>query len=215
MAERPDPDTDRRNILPGEHAKPDGTWCPYLAPSNEAGVWVCMKCGNSGGVSTPATDPNTLADRLDFMAQHPVGGYRNWNADLRAAADGLRQYAAITAERDQLRAERTQLTGDSMTDLKMTYAYEAGHEDGKAEVREQLDAITAAIGDRQRIADALTEVADYHVTECVDMHGDQGEDGPGDGCCFHARAAYRVGDAARLLRGAASLSPTPTPKEPT
>jgi len=65
MAERPDPDTDRRNILPGEHAKPDGTWCPYLAPSNEAGVWVCMKCGNSGGVSTPDTDPNTLADRLD------------------------------------------------------------------------------------------------------------------------------------------------------
>jgi len=81
-----------------------------------------------------------------------------------------------------------------------------------AEGLRQLAAITAAIGDRQRIADALTEVADYHVTECVDMHGDQGEDGPGDGCCFHARAAYRVGDAARLLRGAASLSPTPTPK---
>ena len=68
MAERPDPDPDRRNILPGEHAKPDGTWCPYLAPSNEAGVWVCMKCGNSGGVSTPDTDPNTLADRLDDLA---------------------------------------------------------------------------------------------------------------------------------------------------
>lgn len=79
------------------------------------------------------------------------------------------------------------------------------------DLRARLAAITAAIGDRQRIADALTEVADYHVTECVDMHGDQGEDGPGDGCCFHARAAYRVGDAARLLRGAASLSPTPTP----
>ena len=111
----------------------------------------------------PDTDPNTLADRLDIMSRN---GYNpDAHDDLRAAADGLRQYAAITA----------------------------------------------AIGDRQRIADALTEVADYHVTECVDMHGDQGEDGPGDGCCFHARAAYRVGDAARLLRGAASLSPTPTP----
>lgn len=86
---RPDPDTDRRNILPGEHAKPDGTWCPYLAPSNEAGVWVCMKCGNSGGVSTPDTDPNTLADRLD-------NGWMLTNSEMRAAADGLRQYAAIT-----------------------------------------------------------------------------------------------------------------------
>ena len=54
--------------------------------------------------------------------------------------------------------------------------------------------------DRNTTADALTEVADYHVTECVDMHGDQGEDGPGPDCCFHARAAYTVGDAARLLR---------------
>jgi hypothetical protein len=95
MAERPDPDTDRRNILPGEHAKPDGTWCPYLAPSNEAGVWVCMKCGNSGGVSTPDTNPNTLADRLDVMSRN---GYNpDAHDDLRAAADGLRQYAAITA----------------------------------------------------------------------------------------------------------------------
>jgi len=121
----------------------------------------------------PDTDPNTLADRLwattDMMYDHEAMVDDVTAGDLRAAADGLRQYAAITA----------------------------------------------AIGDRQRIADALTEVADYHVTECVDMHGDQGEDGPGDGCCFHARAAYRVGDAARLLRGAASLSPTPTPKEPT
>lgn len=58
--------------------------------------------------------------------------------------------------------------------------------------------MTAA--DRNHTADALTEVADYHVTECVDMHGDQGEDGPGPDCCFHARAAYTVGDAARLLR---------------
>ena len=112
MAERPDPDTDRRNILPGEHAKPDGTWCPYLAPSNEAGVWVCMKCGNSGGVSTPDTDPNTLADRLDFMAQHPVGGYRNWNADLRAAADGLRQYAAITTAIGEHRRQHTDVDGE-------------------------------------------------------------------------------------------------------
>jgi histidine triad (HIT) family protein len=54
--------------------------------------------------------------------------------------------------------------------------------------------------DEMTTADALTEVADYHVTECVDMHGDQGEDGPGPDCCFHARAAYTVGDAARLLR---------------
>jgi len=111
------------------------------------------------------TDWLALADFLDAHAND----MRAWTEDeskFRAAADGLRQYAAITA----------------------------------------------AIGDRQRIADALTEVADYHVTECVDMHGDQGEDGPGDGCCFHARAAYRVGDAARLLRGAASLSPTPTPE---
>lgn len=108
MAERPDPDPDRRNILPGEHAKPDGTWCPYLAPSNEAGVWVCMKCGNSGGVSTPDPDPNTLAeyfvewaDSVDPLWQ---GGFCSDNDALReramnarAAADGLRQLAAITA----------------------------------------------------------------------------------------------------------------------
>ena len=54
--------------------------------------------------------------------------------------------------------------------------------------------------DRSHTADALTEVADYHVAECIDMHGDQGEDGPRPDCCFHARAAYAVGDAARLLR---------------
>ena len=105
MAERPDPDPDRRNILPGEHAKPDGTWCPYLAPSNEAGVWVCMKCGNSGGVSTPDTDPNTLADRLD-------NGWMLTNSEMRAAADGLRQLA------DENRALREQLDAAQLRSIE-------------------------------------------------------------------------------------------------
>lgn len=102
---RADPDTDRRNILPGEHAKPDGTWCPYLAPSNEAGVWVCMKCGNSGGVSTPDTDPNTLADRLD-------NGWMLTNSEMRAAADGLRQLA------DEHRALREQLDAAQLRSIE-------------------------------------------------------------------------------------------------
>lgn len=136
------------------------------------------------------TDWLALADRLwattDMMYGHEAMVDDVTAGDLRAAADGLRHLAAITAERDQLRAERTQLTGDSMTDLKMTYAYEAGHEDGKAEVREQLDAITAALGAIDRTWDGYT-LQPKDVTD-------------------------RVERTRLLARGqiAASLSPTPS-----
>ncbi len=62
-------------------------------------------------------------------------------------------------------------------------------------------------------ADRLAEVADWHVAECIDMHGELAdEDGPRDGCfadnrpCFHARAAYRIMDATRLLRESAGTA---------
>jgi len=137
-------------------------------------------------------DPWELAHAEDILAALTAAGY---------------EVVHVPAAPDKLTALHTL----GLTDEDIAYAAEKWV-DGAWLIDGTNKRLTVAIGDRQRIADALTEVADYHVTECVDMHGDQGEDGPGDGCCFHARAAYRVGDAARLLRGAASLSPTPTPK---
>lgn len=56
------------------------------------------------------------------------------------------------------------------------------------------------LNDPNAVADALTEVADWHCVECIDMHGEADEDGPGAGCCFHAKAAYRTNEAAVMLR---------------
>ena len=170
------------------------------------------------------TDWLALADFLDAHAND----MRAWTEDepkFRATAEGLRQLAAITAERDQLRAERTQLTGDSMTDLKMTYAYEAGHEDGKAEVREQLAAITVAIGD----PDDASVMCPPEIRPDSWLHDDR-HDGVAEfrSALDYARTQTRFIQAAAgvkpealfyiwslLNRGArnaaASLSPTPTP----
>ena len=173
MAERPDPDTDRRNILPGEHAKPDGTWCPYLAPSNEAGVWVCMKCGNSGGVSTPDTDWATLADELNMDADYWVRLHADqpkrpgfdWMLELagreRAAADGLRQYAAITADDGRPLAdhERSRWTAGEVRQM-IQHA---------EELEAQLAAITAAIGNANDLRRTARFLDTYQSTRYAAM----------------------------------------------
>jgi len=96
------------------------------------------------------------------MAQHPVGGYRNWNADLRAAADGLRQYAAITADDGRPLAdhERSRWTAGEVRQM-IQHA---------EELEAQLAAITAAIGDPDRLRD-WAEILDELGYSSDRLHG--------------------------------------------
>jgi len=64
----------------------------------------------------PDTDPNTLADRLwattDMMYDHEAMVDDVTAGDLRAAADGLRQLAAITAAIGEHRRQHTDVDGE-------------------------------------------------------------------------------------------------------
>ena len=90
---------------------------------------------------------NDLADRLDLIGAETefrgVTIYKEDGVRLRAAAARLRQ----------LTDRRTQLTGDTSVDIAITYGYEVGVEDGRAEgvderdeYRRQLDTLRNAIG---------------------------------------------------------------------
>lgn len=101
------------------------------------------------GTPDPDPGPNTLADRLDVMSRN---GYNpDAHDDLRAAADGLRQYAAITT------ADKNWRTLKALYDehLRVVRAE-------RDEARDQYAAITAAIGDPEQLRKAAQALSIHY-----------------------------------------------------